>query len=416
MLFITHILFARILILALLCFPWPEPAHAQSAAAAASSAGEAVTLSSAIARAEAGSPRIAAAAAALAAAEGRALQAGLAPNPEARIELENLTGSGPYRNFESGEITISVAQPFEPGGKRRTRREAAALETETARLRLMIVRADVLREVRDRFAGAAAAHQRLLIAEDAARRAQDLLATTRALVEAGREPPLRMLRVEAAAAEAQAMSDAAGVSYQAARRALAALWGAHDVEIDFARHDPPAIVAPDPQQTLDARLAAAELAASEGNLARETAAAIPDVIAEVGFRRFEESGDHAVIAAVAAPIPVSHRNQGMIAAARADILAAAARRAEAIAESARQIGDAQAALMAATARERVLQENASRMAEALRLARLGFEAGKFSLLDVLDAEEAHFTIQLNLAEARLARALAESALLRAAAQ
>ena len=50
------------------------------------------------------------------------------------------------------------------------------------------------------------------------------------------------------------------------------------------------------------------------------------------------------------------------------------------------------------------------------MARRGFEAGKFSLLDVLDAQTALTTARTDLIAARLERAKALAALERAAAQ
>ena len=51
--------------------------------------------------------------------------------------------------------------------------------------------------------------------------------------------------------------------------------------------------------------------------------------------------------------------------------------------------------------------------EAVRLARIGFGAGKFSLLELLDAQAALTTAKTALIEARLDRARALAALIRA---
>ena len=80
-------------------------AHAQSAAP--------LTLTEALRRVEAGSPHIAAAEASVRAAEGRARQAGYSPNPEARLEVENALGSGPYEGLDSSEATLAIGQTLE---------------------------------------------------------------------------------------------------------------------------------------------------------------------------------------------------------------------------------------------------------------------------------------------------------------
>ena len=54
--------------------------------------------------------------------------------------------------------------------------------------------------------------------------------------------------------------------------------------------------------------------------------------------------------------------------------------------------------------------------EASRLAQLGYQHGKFTLLDVLDAAAARDTAELGLLEAKVARAEAVITLLRLAAK
>jgi len=55
----------------------------------------------------------------------------------------------------------------------------------------------------------------------------------------------------------------------------------------------------------------------------------------------------------------------------------------------------------------------SQAEEALRLTRIGYNAGKFSLLELLDVQTALTTAKLNLIQARLDRAEALAALIRA---
>ena len=173
----------------------------------------------------------------------------------------------------------------------------------------------------------------------------------------------------------------------------------------------------DPAETLDARLARAERRTAEAVIDRERAAARPDLTVQAGVRRFQQNGDAALVVGVSAPIPVFNRNQGAVAAARADAAAAEARERLALARSIRTLRDAQASLVAANARVEALRGRILPGAEtAVDLARRGFEAGKFSLLDVLDAQTALTTARTDLIAARLERAKALAALERAAAQ
>lgn len=381
---------------------------------------EPLTLADALARALARSPLLTAADAAVAAAEGRARQAGLSPNPEAGVQSENIAGSGPYSDFRSAEITFSISQRLELGGKRRTRRAAAAAEADAARVAAAIARADLAREVAVRYAEALAMRDRLALAREMAQRGESLAKVAATLVQAGREPPLRAMRAEAASREAAAAVTAAEAEADAARRALASLWGETAHAFDLV--DTPAAKAGatgvvDPAETLDVRLARAERRTAEAVIDRELAAARPDLTVQGGLRRLEQTGDSALVVGFSAPIPVFNRNQGSVVAARADSTAAEARERLALARSVLALRDAESSLAAANSQVDVLQSSVlPQVLAALDLARRGFEAGKFSLLDVLDAQAALTTAQADLIATRLKQAKALAALERAAAQ
>ena len=123
------------------------------------------------------------------------------------------------------------------------------------------------------------------------------------------------------------------------------------------------------------------------------------------------------VARLAANTPAASSVAPNVAAARADATAAEARERLVLARSVRAVRDAQASLRAAEARLEVLQSRTVPQAQqAVDLARQGFQAGKFSLLDVLDAQAALSASRNDLVAARLERAKALAALERAAAQ
>lgn len=383
-------------------------------------ASEPLTLAAATARAQTQSPLITAAQASVKAAEGRARQAGLMPNPEAGLQSENFAGSGPYGGFGAAETTATISQRLELGGKRRTRATAASAEIDAARIGFVIAKADLTQEVSVRYAEALAAQDRLTLARETAERAEGLSRVASTLVESGREPPLRALRAEAASREAAAAVETAEAEAAAARRALFTLWG-EDADTAELIRSPDTAAPPtatiDPGETLDVRLARAELQTARAVIDRERAAGRPDLTVQAGVRRFEQTGDSAVIVGFSAPIPISDRNQGTVAAARADATAAEARERLALARSVRAVRDGEASLRAANAKLEALEAKIVPQAQtAVDLARRGFEAGKFSLLEVLDAQGALTTARTDLIAARLERAKALAALERAAAQ
>ena len=260
----------------------------------------------------------------------------------------------------------------------------------------------------------------MALARDAEQRARELLRTVSLLVVYGREPPLRGLRAQAALAEAEANTQASIAAYARSQRNLAGLLGLGEVDLE-ARGAIELLAATQPSADADlslrVRLAAAEREAADARVKLEQATAVPDLTAQLGVKRFEASNDTAVVAGISLPIPIANRNGGAIAAARADLASAEARLSQARLDATRAVRGAEADLIAADARVQALQTSGLAQArEAVRLARIGYAAGKFSFLELLDAQTALNQAEAAMIDAQLAHAQAVAALIRARAQ
>lgn len=377
-----------------------------------------ITLAEALDLARNGSPSVGIANAQLDAARGRQKQAGAGLNPELSYDVENFSGSGALRGMDSSESTIGISQQFELGGKQQARGEAAGKQADAVSVRGQIARADLDLAVRERFADLAAAEERLELARSAVDRANRLASLAQSLVDAGREPPLRVLRAQALLAETSAQLNIATAEHAASQRALSALWGGEREPLDavgaWEFQQPGDDLNTAPNETLDYRLAEAEHDAAEAALRLEKANAWVDVTVSAGYRRFEATDESAFVAGISVPIPIQNMNGGAIAAARADDRAAELQLRVALTDAVRKLYDARSAYEAADARASALETEASRQAEeALNLAQIGYEAGRFQLIDVLDAQDAFASIRNAAVEARLARAKAAAALIRA---
>ena len=377
-----------------------------------------VSLAAALDNGAETSPRIAQARAQLEAAEARARQAGVGPNPELGLTVENFGGTGPYRAFRSTETTLEVSQRFELGGKRSARRAVAGAERDVAAIALLRAQADLARDIREAHAGLRAAAERAVLAEDNVNRARELVRITGLLVDNGRDPPLSKLRADAILAEATAEASRTYGGYRSAQRTLVALTGIDDD--DIAAGDPTDIV-PTPvlpgTPTVEERLALAERDAARARIELARSDAVPDITAGGGVRRFGEGGETAIVASLSIPIPVRNRNQGGIAAAHSDAVAAEAGLAQIRLDAERSRRDAATLLAAADERVAALSGAGSAQAEeAVRIAQIGYNAGKFSLVELIDAQTALNSAKLALIEARVDRARALAALIRANAQ
>lgn len=349
-----------------------------------------LTPDTAIALALAHAPRGAAARARLDAAGGAVDQADTSPNPQIGFELENFSGSGPYRDFRSSERTYSLSQTIELGGKRARRTDAARAARDGAAADLALARLDLARDVRLAFSEAVAATRQVALTQDGLRLAVAVQDTIKARVEAGREAPIQASRADITRRQAQLALDQANRRLTIARQTLAGLTGLSPAAIAldegwFARID-----ADDPTGAGDAadlRRRQADVARGRAELSVERAKAIPDVTMSAGFRQFREDGENAFLVGVSVPIPIFDSNRGGIAKARADLVAAEADLAAERIDLDRRAHAARANLAAARDTARTLQDSIIPTAEqAFGLANEGYAQGKFAYLEVLEAQ------------------------------
>ena len=126
---------------------------------------------------------------------------------------------------------------------------------------------------------------------------------------------------------------------------------------------------------------------------------------------------NAFVVGVSIPLPFSNRNQGNIASAEANLRAATAREAVALADYELAVARARAAYLAAEARVETLSATSLPQAEeALRLVRIGYSNGRFPLIEVLAAADARDAIREALIAAQQDRGQAAAELIRLAAQ
>ncbi|WP_426960379.1 TolC family protein [Muricoccus radiodurans] len=380
-------------------------------------AGGPVTITSpqqAVATALARSPILRSADAARQAVRGDALQARVRPNPEASIGFENfggVGGTGSYRGFQALETGIGLSQRIEIGGQRAARIAAAARNGDVATLEFEGARLDLARDVVTALAEAEASSRLVAVEQERARLAAETLRVARARVDAGREPLLQVQRAEVVRASAEIAAERASREAEATLASLAVLIGAS--RVGMAPRQPwfedvgPALRPPmpaNPQARLTENPDFARLGVTveqqRANLALQRANAVPDVTLQGSVRRFQEGRDTAFVLGASIPLPIYDRNQGGIARAQAELL-----RAEAEVERGRL--SLAASLIAAEERTalawrtvQTLRRDAVPAAEqAARAASGGFAEGKFSFLEVLDAQRALSDARAQLIEA-----------------
>ncbi len=408
-----HLPFRGRLIIAVL-----SGASAAVLATAAAWADPAPPYSILLEQAQARAPRVAEAAAEVDQAEGLARQGATRPNPTLGVEVENVSGSGPFQGLRAAETTASASQTLELGGKRQARVAAGRADVEAARARQRRSRSDFAFDLADAYLEAEASEVRVRLAQDTLSLAEEDARIADALVRAGKEADLRNLQARAGVEAARADLEAARATRALALGKLTALSGAPvpitamtvgllahtDRQEQFAPPDPMASPA------YLAALAAREAAARRVRV--EQARSAPDVTVSVGVRRLAGDGATALVGGVSMPFPVFDRNRGNISAAQAELRGADARlnaaRLDAEADARSAIGR----IEAADARLRATRQGEDAAQEAYRLTRLGYEGGKLPLSELLTARRGLTEARARTLDARLERLRAEAALAR----
>lgn len=346
-------------------------------------------LPEALARAFAHNKELAAFEHRLTAQDGRVEQAGLIPNPELKLIVEDAAGSGSLEGFDSAQTTLSLEWVLE---RTIRRRRVAAAEAGSS---LLLSDAESLRldlgaETAQRFLSSLANQARLENASEAVSLAEDTVSAVTRRVRAGKSPSAELTRAEAELATVMLARDDVGHELAIAYHQLAAQWG--EVEPRFSRVSGELLTVPttEPFATFQGRIEqnpqllrfVSEERVAKANLQLAEARRWPTLRPSVGVRRFEATDDFALVAEFKIPLPLLDRNQGRVSESRA-----ALSRTRADAEAARvRVHTALFEVYeemqhhlhrASTLRDEVIP----RLAKALGETRRGYEQGRYSYFE-----------------------------------
>jgi outer membrane protein, heavy metal efflux system len=360
-----------------------------------SSATEPLTLRQALAWTLERNPNLAIYPSALRALEAERLQAGLRVNPEFGTTLENFAGNGDTSGTKVLETTLSLSQLIELGGKRGSRVDVADAEIGTANADYAVARLDALAETTRRFTDLAQTQAEIELADRAVVLTQAIGASVERRIRAGAASTAERSRTAVALIRAQLDAQSGRAELEGRRIALAAMWGEtyadfSSVAANLEELSPLAELAPLTErlrQSPELARFAAERRLREAELKLARAQAKPDVTFEAGVRRLNATDDFGLVASMRLPLAIFNRNQGGVAAADARIAQSDAERDAAslrlrsvlygLYQEARQ-----ARVQASVLRDRAVPE----AEQALTLIQRGFENGRFSFLELADAQ------------------------------
>lgn len=364
-----------------------------------------LTLSAALDLALRANPGIAVATREVQAMEGSVRQAGVIPNPELAASVEDT-------RRETRTTTIQFNQPIELGGKRAARISAAERGRDAAMIDLAGRKAEVRANVVAAFYDVITAQERYRLAGATVELAQRATSIASKRVQAGKVSPVEETRARVAESGVRVELGQAASELETARRRLAATWGSTTPGFDRAQDHmgelPSVPTLPELAQRLeqspDLLRARMEVQRRQALAQVERSRRIPDPVVSIGAKRDEQLGRNQAIIGVSVPLPLFDRNQG-------NILEALRRtdkaRDELTATEVRlhsELAQAYGRLSATRNEVSLLQKEVLPGAQsAYEATTKGFELGKFSFLEVLDAQRTFFQ-----AQSQYLRALAET--------
>ena len=379
-------------------FPYPS---SRAAARMLEPAGP-LNLQVALAMALQASPGLSAASREQDATEAAIVQAGAWPNPTLDAQVEDL-------RRDNRTTTLMLNQPLELGGKRAARVTAAERARDQAASALDARRAEIRAATVTAFFEVLTAQERLRLAQDSVGLAQSGTRAAANRVAAGKVSPLEETRARVAEAGIRVELLQAEGTLRSARRQLAALWGnpaPRFTQVDGAVDQLPAMAS---AQDVQSRLAAAPVvrqARLEVERRRalsdlEQAKRMPDVTVSLGAKRVPSSEGETgggrrnqVVVGLSIPLPIFDTNRGNVAEALSREEKARDELAAAELQLGADVAQATERLNSARATARTLQSDALPGAEtAYRAATKGFELGKFSFLEALDAQRTLFQVR-----------------------
>ncbi|HWU82728.1 MAG TPA: TolC family protein [Methylophilaceae bacterium] len=374
---------------------WLATAHAADVAYRTVSTTEpatTLTLATAIQLALEANPEISVARREREAVAGAKVQAAIRPNPSVSAFMEDTRDA-------TRQTTIQLNQPFELGGKRAARIEAADVRYEAADAAIAAKQAEIRATVIAAFYDVLVAQERAALAESSLQLAQRASDAASKRVLAGKISPVEETKAKVAESAVRIERNQAQSQLATARKRLTALWGnpaprfsevAGEVDrlpaiaglAHLSAMLPSSPVVRRARLEVEQRLALARL---------EETKRTPDLTVSMGARRNEELGLNQAILGVSIPIPVFDRNQGNLQEALSRTDKARDELAALQLQQATQLDAAYERYEAARQEVELIRSDILPGAQrAYDAAAKGFEYGKFGFLDVLDAQRTFF--------------------------
>ncbi len=361
-----------------------------------------LTLDMAIKRALDSNPEIASMKKKIEVAEARLLQSGLIPNPQLSVDAENILGSNEFSGFRGSEITMGISQDIALSSKISNRVKVSEINVELMKHEYMRKRLEIKSAVRSKFVD-------LTFLSKLISRNTELLTLTGEFVEnlqlrvqAGKISPAEVARAELILNSIDLNIQNIKSKYINTLNELGTLLNLNNTEklIIVGDHE---VVEFIPYQrlknlsldfNLELQKLKIELLKQKAVIDLEKSLSIPPINLFVGIKRLNELSANTFVLGTSIPLPVFDRNQGSINASLME-LESLEKEYEALENNLKQ------KLKSLSNNLKILFDSAKKLKtkslpsaeKAYEIIKKGNEVGRFTILDVLDAQRTLIEIE-----------------------
>lgn len=366
---------------------------------------EPLTLAAAVDRTLRSNPDLAALPARQREQNARIELAGLRPPLAFDAQIENMLGSGGYRDLDGAETSLSLSQVIELGDQRRKRLAAARGTMDALELAQTVAQLDAVAETTRRYIELASEEQQQILAMEWLAASQRKTNDVERRVKAARDPEVELVRARIDLSRAELGVRVAADRVRIAQRKLAAMWGA--MEPDFERIEANLFDLPNIESlqqrtekiasSADFLLFATEIRQREAEVELAKAEARASITVSAGIRRLEATGDQAFIAGFSMPLSSARYARPRIAEAQARRDGLELERTAALIKARASLFEVAARLKHAVEEAQTLRDDLiPRMETAVKATEYAWQRGRYGYIELSEAQREQLGLRLAL--------------------
>ncbi len=329
-------------------------------------------------------------------------QNSLYQNPEFEIEAENILGNDDLRGFSGSEITTTISQNIQLGGKISSKGKISEINISLAEWDYETKKLDVITSIRKSFIQVLTIKKLVEKNSELAKISTELLNNLIQRVKVGKISPAEVSRAKIIMNNLETEIASLKSDYEYSLFELATLINESNLFIEKLNGELKMIdeiveydsLSKKLKNNLNLKRFEIEFEKQNAILAYEESASIPDLRISAGYKRHNEINANTFLVGASIPLPIFNRNQGALQMAKIGI---DKKRIEY--EYTKQRLTLKLNLlynklkMLLNSSKRLKNESILNAEEAFRIIKEGNIVGRFTILDVLDAERTLFELE-----------------------